>query len=84
MKERLLIWLLTFACLDPPQVSGTCQRNIRYRALFFPVESHLHRFRDSLLRHHVSLHGRAFAMLHVLHRLDPVAPHLSPRHDPRI
>jgi hypothetical protein len=62
---------------DPSQVLGTRQRNLRHRTLLIFVESHLHWLRDSFLRHHLSVHGRAFAVLYVLHRLDLVASYLS-------
>lgn len=76
--------LLTFAHADPSQVPGTRQRNLCDCALLFLAESHLHWLGDSILRHHISLHGRALAMLHVLYRLDSVASHISARYHPCI
>lgn len=76
--------LLTIACADPSQVPCARQRNLRDRALFFLAESHLHRLRNSFLRHYVPVHGCALAMLHVFHRLDPMASHIFARHDTRI
>jgi len=69
---------------DPSQIPGTCQRNLRHCTVLILVESHLHRLGDSVLRYHFSLHSRALAVLHVLHRLNFVAPYLSARHHSRI
>lgn len=67
---------------DSSQVLGTGQRNIRHGPLLVLAESHLHWLRDSFLRHHLSLHSRAFAMLRVLYWLDIVASCLLTRHNP--
>jgi len=83
-REAYTVILVDFPLSDPSQVSGTRQRNLRYRALLVLAESHLHRFRDRVLRHHLSLYSRALAVLHVLHRLDIVASYLSARYHSQI
>lgn len=69
---------------DSSKVLSARQRNLRHRALLVFVESHLHWLRDSFLRHNLSLHGCAFAMLHVLYRLNPVAPRLLTRYHSQV
>lgn len=58
-----------------PSQCGPCNK----RHLLHPL-AHLHRESNRFLRHHLTPHGSAVAVLHVLHRFDIVAANLSSEH----